>query len=145
MENVYRLHSLLALGHAREAAADPEFEPLKADPWADLSLSLGLALDGHKKEADQWRDRGCEKLDKLPKAFRDVAGLLRAAEPPAADSLSRVSVDINERALIFAVLAQRFPARKAEYDAMAAQFNIGRKFPYQLVQRALGKLNPASP
>ena len=69
--SVYRLHSLLAvLGHAREAAADLAFEPLKADPWSDLSLSLGFALDGHKKEADQWHDRGCEKLEKLPEASR---------------------------------------------------------------------------
>ena len=74
-----------------------------------------------------------------------MAALLQAGEPPTIDSLSQISVDVDERALIFAVLAKRFPARKSEYDPMAAQFNIGRKFPYQLVQRALGKLNPASP
>jgi hypothetical protein len=143
--SVYRLHSLLLLGPAKEVVEDPAFEKLRANPWVALSVCLGFSLEGQKKEAAEWLERGCEKLEASLKDFRRVARLLRAAESPVVDDFSRISVDSGDRALIFAVLAERFPAKKAEYHAAAARFNVGRKYPYQLVQRALGNMKPASP
>ena len=63
--NGYRLHSLLALGRAAEAAQDPAFEQLRSDPWNALAVGLGFLLDGKKKEAAEWHERGCGRLDSL--------------------------------------------------------------------------------
>ena len=85
------------------------------------------------------------RLDSLITDFRHAARLLRAADPPPVDGFAHISLEADDRALIFAFLATRFPARKAEYAAAAARFNISRKVPYQLVERSLGKLKPPSP
>jgi hypothetical protein len=143
--NLSRLHALVALGSAAEAARDPALEQLRADPPAALALGLGYFLDGKKKEAAEWHERGCARLATLTSDFRHAASLLRAAEPPPIDAFARLSIQVHDRALTFAVLAARFPSKKAEYGAAAERFNISRKVPYQLVQRSLGKLKPASP
>jgi tetratricopeptide (TPR) repeat protein len=143
--NVYRLQALLALGRSQEAIKDPAFEKLWVGPWIALSASLGLSLDGKKVEAAQWLERGCSNLATLSSDFRRMAQLLRSDKPPTVESISQISMDAENRALVFALLAGRFPEKKSEYDTAAARFNISRKFPYQLVQRALGRLKPASP
>jgi hypothetical protein len=61
------------------------------------------------------------------------------------DELSSVNIDADDRALIFAILAERFPDQKAPYHAAAARFNIGHNPPYHLVRRALGVLKPGAP
>ena len=54
-------------------------------------------------------------------------------------------IDPEDKALLLAVLGQRFPAKRAEYHAAAARFNVGRKPPYQLVRRAIEGATAASP
>ena len=142
--NAYRLQALLALGCAREAVKDPVFEKLWSDPWTTLAVSLAFELDGQAKQAAEWFDRGCKNLESLPKDLRRTAQFLRAIDPPSVESFTHISMGSDDRALVFALLGRRFPAKKAEYDAAAARFNISRKFPYQLVRRALGKMKPAT-
>ncbi len=50
---------------------------------------------------------------------------------------SRIIVGPDNQALLCAILAERFPARRAEYHSAAARYNVRRKPPYQLVLRAL--------
>jgi hypothetical protein len=53
------------------------------------------------------------------------------------EKTSRLVIGPESQALICAVLAERFPARRAEYHAAAARYNVRRRPPYQLVARAL--------
>ena len=115
---------------------DPVFEKLWSDPWTTLAVSLAFKLDGQDKEAGTWYDRGCKNLESLPKDLRRTAQFLRATDPPLVESFTHISMGSDDRALVFALLGRRLPAKKAEYDSAATGFNISRKFPYQLVQRA---------
>lgn len=134
---VLRIQALLALGRAREVAADTSLEQAWVEPWLILGVSLGLALEGQAAEADRWRERACARLDAQTPESRKLAAVLRAAEPTALADLAHIHADVEDRALLLAVLAQQFPSRRAEYRAAAASFNVMRLPPYLLVRRAI--------
>jgi tetratricopeptide (TPR) repeat protein len=129
--------SLLALGRSGEVADDKSFDKLGEDPWNALAIGLGLALDGRKEDSDRWRERAAIRLETLHDDLKVVAKLLRAAEPPAATDLERLTIAPSAKALTFAVLAARFPDRAAEFGAEAARFNVRHNPPYELVRRAI--------
>jgi tetratricopeptide (TPR) repeat protein len=132
-----RLHALLPQKRAKEAAADRSFSKLWEDPWDLLAVSLALELDGHKDDATPWRERAIGKLETFGPEMRRAAKILRAAEPAGMNELARVLAGPENQALLCAVMAERFPTRRAEYHAAAVRYNVRRKPPYQLVLRAL--------
>jgi hypothetical protein len=140
-----RAQALLAMGKADQAAADPELAKVWDDPWTALALCVALQLDGHAAAAGTWRSKA---LGRLPQEGRDgkrVAALLAAAEAPAADSVSRLSIMPGEKVLVLAALAARFPAQREQYLARAAILNIRHTPPYHLVHRALERQPEARP
>jgi tetratricopeptide (TPR) repeat protein len=139
-----RLHAMLAQKRAKEAADDASFGPLWDDPWNALAVSLGLELEGRKDEAARWRERAIVSLEKTGPEMRRAATVLRAAQPPGMDELSRILLGSDKQALICALLAERFPARQAELRAAAARFNVRRKPPYQLVRLAIERTTTAA-
>jgi tetratricopeptide (TPR) repeat protein len=140
-----RVHALLAQGKAGQVAADATFARAWDDPYCLLAESLGLDLAGEPEEAARWRERACRELETLTADTRRVAKALEAPGPVPLDVLDRVYVGPEQRALIFAVLAARFPAKRAEYLAAAARFNVRRKPSYALVRRAIEGAGPAAP
>ena len=128
-----RFHVLVALKRSKEAAADPSFSKLWDDPWNTLSLSLGLGLDGQNDDAARWRERAISKLETLNPESRRAAKVLHGRQPAGMTELSRVIVGTENQALICAVLAERFPAKRKEYHAAARRYNMRRNPPYQLV------------
>ena len=132
-----RLHAVLAQKRAKEATLDPEFSALWEDPWQLLAVSVGLALEGQKDEAIQWREKAILKLEALGTEMRLAAKILKSPEPPGMTEIARVLVGSGNQALLCASLAQRFPAKRAEYQAAAARYNVRRTHPYQLVLRAI--------
>ncbi len=132
-----RLHAVLAQKRAKEATLDTTFVTLWDDPWEILAVSLGLALEGQKDEALRWREKAIVKLEAQGPETRLAAKLLNSPDPPAMTEIARVLVGSGKQALLCAALAQRFPARRAEYHAAAAQYNVRRTTPYQLVLRAI--------
>lgn len=142
---MFRAQAMLALGRAQEVAADESFEPLWANPWMALAVSLGLDLEGRPEDAARWRERACRTLDSSGLEARRVAKVLRAAGPTPAGALVLVSVDPAERALLLAVLGERFPAQRAEYRAAAARVDVRRIPPHHLVRRAIAGGTPGAP
>lgn len=132
-----RAQALAALGRAGEAAADGSLAKAGDDPWSGLALALGLALEGKADEATAWRARAAGKLETLSPEARSVAKSLGAAGPTAPDDLIRLSLMPQEKALVFAVLAGRFPDRAAEYLGAAGRYNLRRTAPYLLIRRAI--------
>ena len=100
-------------------------------------MSLALSLQGKPDEAAKWRERAIGMLKASTPETRKVAEILSAAEPTPVADLEPIYLELGDKALVFAVLAERFPASRDEYHAAAARFNVRRKPPYQLVLRAI--------
>jgi hypothetical protein len=132
-----RLQAVLAQKRAKEAALDPAFSTLWDDPWEILAVSLGLDLEKQKDEALRWREKAIGKLKSMGPEMRLAGKILNSSEPPVMTEIERLLVGTGNQALVCAVLAERFPARRAEYHAAAARYNVRRKPPYQLVLRAI--------
>jgi tetratricopeptide (TPR) repeat protein len=131
------LHTLLALKRTKEATGDPALQKLFDEPWEMLAVSLAWDLEGRGAEAEEWRRRGLDKLERMGPALRRAAAVLRSPGPPPIEELSRIAVSSRRQALACALLAQRFPARRADYLAVAAKYNVRRVPPYQLVRLAI--------
>ncbi len=66
-----------------------------------------------------------------------LATILRATQPPPPEGIQRLIYGAGRQALICALLAERFPAKRAEFLATAAKYNVRRVPPYQLVKLAI--------
>ena len=140
-----RAQALLALGKSKEVADDPAFKASLDDPWLALSVALAFDLDRRAEEAAKWRDHAIKRLEALAPEMREAATLLRSPEPVPQADLDRLVVPPDDKALIYAVLAERFPKKRAEYNAGAARFNLRSQPPYHLVRRAIAAAPPAVP
>jgi tetratricopeptide (TPR) repeat protein len=123
--------ALLALGKARQAADDPALAKVWEDPWAAVALSVTFRLGGQADEAARWWARALGEMNE-----HGVSELMAAAKPPTLEALSSLHLRINEKALLLAALAGRFPAKQKEYLGLAATLNQRRVPPYLLVRRA---------
>jgi hypothetical protein len=74
--------------------------------------------------------------------MRRAATILNKSSATPVPDLERVLIEPESKALILALLAERFPAQRAEYAAEAARFNIRRRPPYQLVRSAIDRARP---
>jgi tetratricopeptide (TPR) repeat protein len=140
-----RAQALLALGKAQEVADDPGFKESFEDPWLALSVGLAFDLDRRTDEAAKWRDRAIKQLETHAPESREAAKALRSPDPVPMADLDRLVVNPDDKALLYAVLARRFPAKRAEYNAGAARFNLSAQPPYHLVRRAIAAPAPALP
>jgi hypothetical protein len=143
--NPWRLHALLALKRTKEAVDDASFRTLFDDPFHAIAVSLAWDLEGKKDEAAAWRERAAKGLDGKSTEFRRVAALLRATEPPTMDQMARITFGSTRQALLCAVLAEKFSARRAEYLGAAAKYNVRRVLPSQLVELVIKTRNPPGP
>ena len=140
----FRLHAVLAQKRATEVILDPAFGKLWDDPWEVLATSLGLGLEGKQAEALRWRERAIGALESQGTETRLAAKVLRSREPAALTGIERVLVSPGNLALLCAALAERFPAKRAEYQTAAVRYNVRRNPPYQLVLRALEQSGDAA-
>ena len=139
-----RAQSLAATGRAAESAAEPSTEN-EEDPWTLAAVALGLALEGNVAEATTWRGKAAALLEATTEDNRKVAAILRAEAPTPLDQIDRLVLRTDEKALLLAILATRFPDEAAGYRAAATRFNVLRLPPYLLVRRAIGAEGPARP
>ena len=124
-------------------ADDPGFQKQCDEPFNAMALSLAWELDGQESEADKWRERAAKALDSQGADERRLAKILRATEPPSLDVIPRLAYGAGRQALICALLAERFPAKRADFLAAAAKYNVRRVPPYQLVKLAIETPNTA--
>lgn len=139
-----RADCLAAAGHAVDAVAIPALGKPES-PWPLVSIALGLALEGKPDDAASWREKACVELDGAGTDERKIAAFIRAAAPPFLGDIDHVFLKTGEKALLLALLAERFPEKRAEYHEAAARYNVIRLPPYLLVRHALEKEPSAKP
>jgi tetratricopeptide (TPR) repeat protein len=134
-----RAHSLLALERVNEVISEASFKRILADPRMALCLSLALYLEHQPGEAARWREHAIAGLKNAYRDLRRAAEILGAPGPTAVAEFDRLLIDPDLKALIFALLAERHPAMRAEYLAASKRFNVRRKPPFQLVRLAIDR------
>lgn len=132
-----RVVALLAADRLDGVIADGSLAAAWEDPWNALALGLALEQAGRTEEAKPWRDRAAGALAGMMREEREAAEVLGADRPPALDDLHRIIITPQNKALLLATLAGRFPERRAEYLAEAERFNMRRIGFYPLVKRAI--------
>jgi tetratricopeptide (TPR) repeat protein len=134
-----RFEALIEQGRVAEAAKARTLnpgEPGEGRGFDELLVALAWTLQGNAAEAAQSRDRALKALEAGATDWARAAEVLRSAVPPSQAELDEVAVAASSKAVLLAALAHRHPTRRAEFAAAARRFNIGRGFPYHLVQRA---------
>jgi tetratricopeptide (TPR) repeat protein len=129
--------ALLADGIPQVAANDQELAAVWKDPWNELALSLAFSLSGKAIEAEECRSRAVKGFREGEVNVRPVADLLTAKDAPAMESLSHAHAPPYQKVLLAAALAEKFPAKKQEYLALAKALNLRPLPPYYLVRRAV--------
>ena len=132
-----RVQSLLAQKKANEVTSEPTFEGVLTTPRVALSLCLAFSLQNQPDQAARWRDQAIASLVNGSRDIRRLAKILGAPGPTAVAEFDRLLAAADLKALVLAILAGRHPARRAEYLAAAARFNVRRRPPYQLVRLAI--------
>jgi tetratricopeptide (TPR) repeat protein len=133
-------HALIEQGKIADAVKiDPVKETDEEElPFHFLTVELAWTLAGNAEEANRWQDRAVAALEAGDDDFARAATLLRGNAAPAGSELDSVIVPSNSKAILLAMLAQKFPAKRGELAAMARKMNVDRSFPYHLIQRATG-------
>lgn len=134
-----RFQALIEQGRIAEALKARSGSPKAAtaiDSFDALIVALAWTLQGNAPQAAQWHERALKGQEDLPVEWARAVELLRRSSPPAQSELDELVLAANAKALLLATLAFRHPAQRAELSAAARRFNIGRAFPYHLVQRA---------
>jgi len=142
-----RLHALLAIGRAGQAADDEAFAPLWGSPSLLLALSVGLGLEGRADDAASRREQAAAKLVELAGTTDfGLAGRLLAAEaPPTTREVARLGLDADDKAMLLAALAQKHPAEAGRFLAEAARYDVTPRLGHLLLQRALAGRTPEAP
>jgi tetratricopeptide (TPR) repeat protein len=134
-----RFEALIEQGRVTEAlkvkAADSN-ESDEDKAFEGLVVALAWTVQGNAAEAAQWSERTSKALETSAADWTRAAVLLRSLAPPAQSELDEIALPAGAKAVLLATLAHRHPARRAELSSAARRFNIGRAFPYHLVQRA---------
>jgi hypothetical protein len=134
-----RFQALIEQGRVAEALKVKAADPNNSDEdkaLEGLVVALAWTVQGNAAEAAQWSERTLKALEAISADWARAAELLRSLEPPAQSGLDEIALPAAPKAVLLATLAHRHPARRAELSAAARRFNIGRAFPYHLVQRA---------
>lgn len=113
----------------------PLNDPSIKDPWHYLATSIAWQQAGDPQQAAAWRSRAVELLAAGRREFRPVALIVRSSTPTPIAQLMDLAIAPKAKALLFVEEAQRFPAQSAELLAKARLFNIGRDYPFHLLQR----------
>jgi tetratricopeptide (TPR) repeat protein len=130
-------YALAEQGRLAEAVKiHPLDEPDENDPFHYLAIGIAWRLAGDANEATRWQAHALKLLDEGEADWTRAAGLLRRATVPAQAELDDIILPPNSKAILFAALAQQYPAKRAEFAAAARRLNVSRSYPYHLLQRA---------
>ena len=100
-----------------------------------LAVSLAVHVEGKPAEADAWREKASRWTARTPTPSAPPPAPRPVAAVAAADR--RRDVVANNKALLVAALAVRFPQQKTELAELARCLNVGRRPPHRLVEQAL--------
>lgn len=134
----YRFH-VFVIDKPELVANDPALQETLQEPWNALALSVSFALSGKQAEAAAWREKCCDALDEADADSRRAVALLRAEKPPTQKQLDDVVLLAENKSLLAAALALRFPNDNADLVALAHRLNVRRNPPYHLVKKAVGE------
>jgi tetratricopeptide (TPR) repeat protein len=137
-----RLEAALATGRVEDIPPGSGLESAPQEEWTALELALAYQLAGNEMGFAEWTDKVCAKLDEGAADSRRAAALLRSTDAPTRDALDNVTLDARNKAVLAAVLADKFPDQRDELTALARRLNITRLPPYHLVARAVDQPQP---
>jgi hypothetical protein len=106
-----------------------------------LAVALAFALAGQAEQSGKWEQRALEILRQNSHADRDIAGLIDRPAAPTLDDARNCWARPDHRALLFAYLAQKFPAASKELSAEARAWQLVPLSHYWIVERALMQLS----
>jgi tetratricopeptide (TPR) repeat protein len=133
----FRLQVLAAAGRPQEVAQDASLQSVREQPWNALAVSLAFSIGGNSLEAERFVKIACTGLNQGDADSRLAAAILQDGKPPEDGQLDEVIVPAQEKALLAAVLAYRFPANRMKLLALARKLNVSRLPPHQLVRLAI--------
>jgi len=97
-------------------------------------MSLLYSQKGVSGLADQWLDRGLQALGRQDATYRIYEELLSGEQPITSESLDRLLVLPQEKAILLSVLAMRYPEHKGWLLAEASRFNYDLGFPHSFLE-----------
>ncbi|MBI1842732.1 MAG: hypothetical protein HYR88_17975 [Verrucomicrobia bacterium] len=113
-----------------------------ADPYRHLIMSIAWRMQGDiQRSQSHWR-QAKEGLGAEDVNGKLMARLLESSEPPRMEDIAEVTSQPSVKAILFTGLAMQYPAKAAEYIAMARKFNREAGYPRHLLERAHNKLSP---
>ncbi len=129
--------ALIELGQVDQAAKMMTgMKKLEESEMLAFAMAVASRMKGDETAAAQWEARGIE----LVRAGRFdavvTADLLARGTPPTRTEAENVVLAPQSKALVLAMLAQKYPQARVELANMARQLNVGRDFPHHLVRRA---------
>ncbi|MFN7138756.1 MAG: tetratricopeptide repeat protein [Limisphaerales bacterium] len=131
--------ALVELGRLEEATrVIPIDDASAADPFHYLAYAIGWKMYGNEKNYQLCSKRAFEMLKNMRPDYAILADLLNDNEPPTVSEVTDIPILPKMKAIALAYLAQKFPAEKAEYMAMARKLNIDRSYPYHMITRIAG-------
>ncbi len=134
--------AMLVLGRVAEARQNDAMSAAWDDPLQVLAASLAWSLAGELERAQEDLDLTLAMLPRYGVFGVELAELLGQEEPPTVEHVqwtTRQFANATQRALVLAILAERFPERRDAYHEAAEAYMIRRLAPYHLVRRALGE------
>jgi tetratricopeptide (TPR) repeat protein len=116
------------------------------DEMEALSVALAFELVGNRDAAATWFKHSLQLLQQGNLERRQVAAALTAEKPPSVDQIREISLSpVDERSLVCAVLAWRFPEQRPIWMAEARLWQLLPLKTYWLVEEALHRFGDATP
>ena len=134
-------HSVFARVLIEQGQPDEAVKVLPAQMDSDdkeifyFSLAIAYHMDGNNAAAAQWRSKGVELLKHGNEDECAAAALFSGTTPPTRSQVEDVTISPQLKAVLLTELSQEYSQNRAELAAYARTMNVGRSFPYYLVQR----------
>jgi len=134
-----RFQALIEQGRIDEALKSrppPSDEVPSEAAHNGLIMVLAWTAQGYPSKASEWIEQSAKAMEAAHSDWERTLALLRRPGPPTDAELNELTLPPASKAVLLALLGQRYPGRRAELFAAARQFNVEREFPYHLVRRA---------
>lgn len=126
-----------ATGKMSILEAAPNLVQESEDAWDAVGVAICYELNNKKPEAEKWRAAAIKKLEAGSYDDSCVAKMLKSKEAPDYESLRQVTVSREQRMLLLADAALRFPKLGPKVAPVLEKLCVSRKSPDPLIRRVL--------
>lgn len=137
---LYRFQAAVSRGDQAAAAAVLKETP--ALPAVDHLLCYLVARTHDAPAAEAEFSAALAALDRKDRGLRPLVAHLRTLEPPTLEELATAPVFPEDKRVLYAALALRYPAIRAAFLAEAEHFNQDPAFPHLLIRQLTASAKP---